>query len=377
MKNSKKALAALLAGTVAAGVVGGLVGCAPDDRFDVSIFAYKYDDSYIATVREALSTRFEVHKDDINFTIYNGEGNQATQSTQIDAAIQRGTDLLVINAVDFQSAGEALADKAKAANLPAIFFNREVSDNAVNKADNFCFIGTDPDAPGYMIGEMVSDMIKTDTDFQRYDRNGNGKIDYLMLRAEPGNAEADGRTLYSVTEADRLLNANTSLTSADKTTTQDITTSNTAVNLKVLNRLAADENAEWQTSMANTKVSAWLSSYENDVDMIIANNDDMALGAISALNTKGYNTANSKTQNPTKFIPVFGVDALATAVTAINDGKMQGTVKQDGDAMAKAIVEVSLNIKNGKSSGNALLDGTDYTWDGNVRKIRIPYSKVS
>ena len=70
---------------------------------------------------------------------------------------------------------------------------------------------------------------------------------------------------------------------------------------------------------------------------------------------------------------MYGVDALSTALDAIRNGKMEGTVKQDGDAMATAIVKIAMNLKGGK----AFLDGTDYKFENNVRKLRIPYSPVT
>ncbi len=362
MKIAKRIVVCLLALALCSGALLAFAGCGKNEKFRIAVFAYKYDDSYIATVRDALKTKFEAYADEVEVTFYNGENNQQNQSTQIDTAITKGVDLLLINAVDFQASGEALAQKAKAHNIPAIFFNREISDAAVNVADNICFVGTDPNAPGYMLGEMISNMLATNELFAKYDLNGDGKIQYAMFRAEVGNAEADGRTTYSVSEANRLLAANTALTAANKTG-------------DILQRVGADQMANWDSATANQMMGS-LFRVENgvpNVEMVICNNDDMALGVISALNAAGYNNAGSRTDDSKPYIPVFGVDALATAMDAITNGKMQGTVKQDGNAMAEAIVKISMNIKDGK----AFLDGTDYAFEATVRKLRIPYSPVT
>ncbi len=331
------------------------------EKYRIAVFAYKYDDSYISTVRSALEKEFKKHGNEVEVTFYNGENNQQTQSTQIDTALTRGVDLLLINAVDFQASGEALAQKAADRKIPVIFFNREVTDKAVSLADNICFVGTDPDAPGYMMGEMVAEMLSTDEAFRKYDKNGDGKIQYAMFRAEVGNAEADGRTNYSVSEANRLLKENTALTAANK-------------NGNVLIRVGSDQLANWDSATANNMMSSLFRTEGGvpNIELVLCNNDDMALGVISALESKGYNTAGSRTDASKPYIPVFGVDALSTAMDAIGAGKMEGTVKQDGEAMAKAIVSIAMNLKDGKD----FLEGTEYAFDKNTRKLRIPYSSV-
>lgn len=355
MKINKKIIAFFVVTLLALGLVLTLCSCG-QKKYEIGVFAYRYDDSYITTVRTALQEKFAKHKGDLKVTFYNGEGIQATQTAQIEAAITAGTDLFVVNVVDNQSdAGVDIARKINDAGRRAVFFNREITNNALEVNGEFVYIGTDPNKPGYMIGELISDMIADKAEFDRYDRNGNGKLDYVMLRAEPGNPEADGRSRYSVEEANRLLKEKLGLST------------------NPLLIVGKEENAEWSSDKAEQKMAAFLTSNERDIDLVICNNDDMAIGAISALETKGYNKKGSRLENKTKYIPVFGVDALENAVTAINDGKMQGTIKQDGVAMAEAIVKLSLNIKNHKP----LLDGTNYKFEQGAKKLRIPYSKIA
>ena len=360
MKNLRKlrAICALLCLCLLLGAC--FIGCARQDTYRVAVFAYKFDDSYIATVRTALEKHFKDYANRMSVTFYNGENNQQTQSAQIDTAITQGVDLLIINAVDFKSAGQALAEKAHQKGVPVIFFNREVSDEAINVSENICFVGTDPDAPGYMQGEQVAALLSTNQAFAKYDLNGDGKIQYAMFRAEVGNAEADGRTKYSVEQANKLLAENAALTAADK-------------DGNVLVRVGADQPANWDSATANNMMGS-LFRVQNgvpNIELVLCNNDDMALGVISALQAKGYNTKGSREGGA--YIPVFGVDALATAMDAIKNGQMQGTVKQDGDAMARAIVAIAANVMNGKT----FLEGTDYAFEQGVRKLRIPYSPVN
>ena len=355
-----RVICALMCICILFGACACLAGCARQDTYRVAVFAYKFDDSYIATVRSALEKQFKEYADRMTVIFYNGENNQQTQSAQIDTAITQGVDLLIINAVDFKSAGQALAEKAYQKGVPVIFFNREVSDEAINVSENICFVGTDPDAPGYMQGEQVAKLLSTNEAFEKYDLNGDGKIQYAMFRAEVGNAEADGRTKYSVEQANKLLSENQGLTAADK-------------NGAVLERVGADQPANWDSATANNMMGS-LFRVQNgvpNIELVLCNNDDMALGVISALQAKGYNTQGSRESGA--YIPVFGVDALSTAMDAIQNGQMQGTVKQDGEAMAKAIVEIAANVMEGK----AFLEGTDYTFESDVRKLRIPYFPVN
>ena len=100
------------------------------------------------------------------------------------------------------------------------------------------------------------------------------------------------------------------------------------------------------------------------VELIIANNDEMALGAISALNEAGYNDGKGRT------IPVFGIDATAAAVSKINSGAMTGTVKQDGEGMADTITRIVTNLQSEK---NALYGIDEKNTVGGWR-VNIPYS---
>ena len=103
-----------------------------------------------------------------------------------------------------------------------------------------------------------------------------------------------------------------------------------------------------------------------NVELVIANNDGMAEGVINALVADGKNTGEEGAQ----VIPVVGVDATDAAIELITKGKMAATVKQDGDAMGKAIVEIALNVATGKDP----LEGTDYAFDDSGVAVRIPYA---
>ena len=113
-----------------------------------------------------------------------------------------------------------------------------------------------------------------------------------------------------------------------------------------------------------TILSAYSEASKNMVELIIANNDEMALGAIAALNEAGYNKEGGKT------IPVFGVDATDAARAKIDSGAMTGTVKQDAAGMAETIISIANNFIGGAEALNGI-DKNNII--GNWR-INIPYS---
>ena len=117
----------------------------------------------------------------------------------------------------------------------------------------------------------------------------------------------------------------------------------------------------------DTILAEYSESNGNMVEMVIANNDDMALGAISSLQTAGYNLGDGES----KVIPVFGVDATDSAKQLINEGKMTGTIKQDAEGMASTI----LNLVSSVQGGGELMDNTSsFNVDEGVAKIRVPYA---
>ena len=116
-------------------------------------------------------------------------------------------------------------------------------------------------------------------------------------------------------------------------------------------------------------LSTWQAHPE--LELVFANNDDMAIGVIAALNQSGYNTGNAG--DPA--ITVIGVDATDAAIEAIRAGRMTATVKQDGDAMGEANIRFMMNW---------LLNGTWYEGLEDMYKLNddgcsvfIPYAKIT
>ena len=337
--------------------IGTLVGCAKkDDNADVHVFYYTYSDTYISTVRASLDKALDGAG--IKYQDHDGNNNQTTQTEQVQTAITKGAKLLVVNIVTTGSddAASGIISLAKDAGIPVIFFNREVSDSIVNSYDKCVFIGTDATEAGKLQGDMIGDYVVKNYD--KIDINGDGEISYVLFMGEKGNNEAIYRTKYSVE------NANAKLLAAGKKVLKFYDPSNA-------DKYLLDRDGKWSAQAANEYMTTILSSHstanKNMVELVICNNDGMAEGAISALASAGYNTGVDGVTT----IPVFGVDATSAAQELIKNGKMAGTIKQDAEGMAGAILKCTENAMNDK----ALLDGMDdYNIDSDVAKLRIAYA---
>ncbi len=329
---------------------------------DVAVFYYTYSDTYISSVRTALDKALT--DAGIKFQNYDSNSNQTTQNEQIDTAISQGANLLIVNIVTSGSvdASQAIVDKASAAGIPVIFFNRAVeSDEEEGKVlgsyDNCAFVGTDAPEAGHMQGKMIGDYVVANYD--TVDLNGDGKISYAMFMGQLGNVEAIYRTQYGVEDANAVL------TEAGKPELEYFDASNT-------DKYQVDQEGNWSATAANNYMNTNLAQYNEDndnmIELVICNNDGMAEGVITALNDKGYNLGTEDSVT----IPVFGVDATDAAKQLIADGKMTGTIKQDAEGMAEGIAYLVKNVGAGKE---LMADTDDFNVSEKVsNKIYIPYA---
>ena len=366
----KKIMSLLLVGImmlslVACGKSGGGKG-----ELNVGVFYYTYSDTYISSVRTALDN---AHTEaGIKIQNYDGNSNQTTQNEQIDTAIAQGTNLLIVNIVTSGSvdASQAIVDKASAAGIPVIFFNRAVeSDEDEGKVlgsyDKCAFVGTDAPEAGHMQGKMVGQYV-VDT-FDAIDLNGDGKISYAMFMGQLGNVEAIYRTQYGVEDADAVI------TAAGKPALEYFDASNAS-------KYQVDLGGAWSAQAAldymNTNLSQYNEANSNMIELIICYNDNMAEGAISALEAAGYNTGAEGATT----IPVFGVAATDAAKELLAAGKMTGTVKQDAEGMAVAIASVVKAAGEGAAMADAIAAtaGTNAEMysiaDGIANKLFVAYA---
>ncbi|MBC5631122.1 galactose ABC transporter substrate-binding protein [Clostridium sp. NSJ-6] len=300
----------------------------------VGVCLYKFDDTYISTVRQNLTKIQEENKGKVEFEFFDGKGDQSVQNDMIDTLLQKNYDLLMVNLVDI-GAGQTVVDKIKTSGVPVVLFNREPSVDVIKSYEDAVFVGTNASEAGVMQGKILSDLWNANKD--AIDKNKDGVMQYVMFQGEPDNPEAVARTKYSVE------------------TIEEASIKTEKLELQPCN---------WQQDLAQTTMEAWLANHGDKIEVVIANNDGMALGAVAALQNQGYNKGDES-----KFIPVVGVDAVDAAKDYIEKGYMTGSVLQDAEGMAKALYEIGMNLAQDKSA----IDGTSYEFDDTGVSVRIPY----
>lgn len=315
---TKSLLAAAVTATIS-------VSAQAADRIGVTI--YKYDDNFMSIMRKALEQTAE-EQGSLELLMNDSQNNQSMQNDQVDIMLAKGVKGLAINLVD-PAAGGTIISKAKNAGIPVVFFNKDPGQAAIDSYDKAYFVGTDPVQSGVIQGELITKSWKENPE---WDLNGDGKIQYALLKGEPGHPDAEARTEWVI---------------------------------KTLNEKGIDTDelyldaALWDTAKAKDMAQAWLSGPNADkIEMIIANNDAMAMGANEA----------AKAQD--RKLPIFGVDALPEALQLIKRGELTGTVLNDALGQAEAIYDITANLAAGKDP----VDGTDYELDNGY--LRVPYVGV-
>lgn len=293
---------------------------------------YKYDDNFMSYVRRAMETSAEGK---VELMLNDSQNDQAKQIEQVDTLIAKGAKALAINLVDPLSA-QTIVDKASAKNIPVIFFNKEPDAAVLAGYDKAYYVGTTSSESGVIQGELIAKAWEANK--EAYDKNKDGKLQYVLLKGEPGHPDAEARTSFAID-----------------------TIKSKGIDVEEL----ALDTAMWDATKATEKMDAWIAKYDEKIEFVIANNDGMALGAIASLEKAGYFTGD-------KFVPVVGVDAIPEALEMIENGKMIGTVLNDATNQGAATVELATNAANGKD----VLEGTSWTLD-DKKAVRVPYIEVT
>ena len=334
----------------------------------VGVFYYTFADTYISSVRTALDAQLDSLG--VAYQNFDGNNNQTTQNEQIQTALTDGYNLLIVNMVTSGSPDVANEIISMANGTPVIFFNRAIEADGnegtvLNANATISFIGTDAPEAGHLQGKMVGEYLLANWD--TVDLNGDGKISYAMFKGDEANVEAIYRTQFGVEDADAVL------TAAGKPALEYFDASNAS-------KYQVDLGGAWSAQAAldymNTNLSQYNEANGNMIELIICNNDNMAEGAISALEAAGYNTGAEGATT----IPVFGVDATDAAKELIAAGKMTGTVKQDAEGMAVAIASVVKAAGEGTAMADAVAAtaGTNAEMysiaDGIANKLFVAYA---
>ena len=303
-----------LAASIAVAADMPTIGCA----------IYKFDDTFMTGVRNAI---LKTSEGKAKVDMVDSQNSQATQNDKVDLFITKKVKALAINPVDRAAAG-VIVQKAKAAGIPVVFFNREPFKDDMAKFDKAYYVGAIAEQSGTMEGKLAVDYWKAHPEA---DLNKDGVMQYVMLKGEPGHQDAELRTKFSIKAVEDA-------------------------GIKV--QKVAEDTGMWDRVKGQEKMAAFMAAHK-DIEFVFANNDDMALGAIEALKAAGYFKAG-------KFMPVVGVDATAPALQALKDGTLLGTVLNDAKNQGAATAKLSMVLAEGKPVSKATVgydikDGK-YVW---------------
>jgi methyl-galactoside transport system substrate-binding protein len=308
------AAAAVLAAGIAVAADLPTIGCA----------IYKFDDTFMTGVRNAI---LKTAEGKAKVDMVDSQNAQATQNDKVDLFITKKVKALAINPVDRAAAG-VIVQKAKAAGIPVVFFNREPFKDDMAKYDKAYYVGAIAEQSGTMEGKLAVDYWKANP---AADLNKDGVMQYVMLKGEPGHQDAELRTKFSIKAVEDA-------------------------GIKV--QKVAEDTGMWDRVKGQEKMAAFLAAHK-DIEIVFANNDDMALGAIEALKAAGYFKDG-------KFMPVVGVDATAPALQALKDGTLLGTVLNDAKNQGGATANLAMVLAKGEKPSKAnvgyeIKDGK-YVW---------------
>lgn len=267
----------------------------------VGVCIYKFDDNFMTLYRTYLQEVLEAAGAEVS--TMDGKNDQTEQANQIDNFITQGVDVLIINLVQ-SSAAEQIADKCAAANIPAVFINREPEkteqDRWSSDGIKAAYVGADASQSGTFQGELILDTEN------KGDINGDGKISYVMVQGDPENIDAQLRTEYSVKA---LTDAGIEVVELDK------------------------QRGDWDQTKGQEITANALTANGDDVEVVFCNNDAMALGAAQAITAAGRTVGED--------IYLVGVDALTDALEKVIAGEMTGTVFNDHIGQAEEAAKVA------------------------------------
>ncbi len=314
------------------------VGTGTDVEFDdstlkVAVMMYRYDDQFMQTMMSAMEDEVDRIKEegkvDIVFEFVDGKNQQDIQFDQLQQFIENDYDALCVNLVDRSEASKVIAS-AKEANIPIVFFNRQPVQEDMARWNRIYYVGTKGEQAGEIQGQIISDYMAENP---QADKNEDGIIQYVMLQGQVGHQDAILRSQGSI--------------------------SSTESSGIVLEELAKD-TANWQREEAKDKMANWLEIFGDEIELVISNNDAMAIGAIDAMKVSGMD-----------IIPTVGVDAIAVAVKAVKERDMIGTVLNDGTKQGQGIIQIAYYLARDVDPNDHMdaIDVGKYLW--------VPYQRLS
>ena len=257
--------------------------------------------------------------------------------------LAKGASVVAVSVCDVIAAPTLIQKCKDAGNVPIIFFNKEITDyDVINSYENaYQVTSTGGDYGASIQAQMVIDYWK---EHPEMDKNGDGKLQLVYLMGDPGHTASQPRCDYL------------------KSTIEDA-----GIEIDLL----AEDTGMWVTATAKEKMDAWVSKYGDEIECCVAGNDAMALGALSAVEAAGFNTDGEESS---KYIPIYGIDALPEILSKIESGEITGSVLQDAKTQGQTIVKMAENLTSGKDAVDGI-EGVET--EEEAKAVRVPYQAIT
>jgi inositol transport system substrate-binding protein len=297
---------------VAAGAVAVMSQASGSKTVGVSMAAF--DDNFLTVLRNGM-TEYAGTKEGLELSVEDAANDVGKQLNQIENFVAAGVDAIIVNAVD-TSATQAMTDAAAAAGIPLVYVNRQPI-NIDSLPDNQAFVASNEVDSGTLQTQEVCRLLK---------EQGKTEANILVMQGELSNQAAVQRT-------------------AD---IHDVIATPDCAFMKVVE----EQTGNWQRQQGADLMTNWITA-GIEFDALIANNDEMAIGAIQSLKSSGVSMDD---------VIVAGIDATQDALAAMDAGDLDVTVFQNAAGQGKGALDAALALASG--------DAVD-------QKVWIPFELVT
>lgn len=267
---------------------------------NVGVSMAVFDDNFLTVLRNGMLDHAAA-LDDVTLQIEDAQNDVGRQLSQVENFIASGVDALVINPVD-TDATVAMSAAANAAGIPLVFVNRQPV-NVDTLAENQAFVGSDEVESGTLETQEVCDLLKA---------QGKTEARVVVMMGELSHQAARQRTQDV----------------HDVVATEDC----------AFIQIAEEQTANWSRTLGTDLMSNWMSAGVQ-FDAVIANNDEMAIGAIQAMKAAGVSMDD---------VIVAGIDATQDGLAAMQAGDLDVTVFQNASGQGVGALDAALALVAGE-----------------------------
>jgi inositol transport system substrate-binding protein len=260
-----------------------------------------FDDNFLTVLRNGIQKQAD--EQGLKVQIEDAQNDVAKQLDQINNFIASGVDAIIVNPVD-TSATQAMSDAAAAANIPLVYVNRQPI-NVDTLPDNQAFVASN---------ESESSRQGFIEQCNQWKAAGKDEVSVYVMQGELSNQAAVQRT---------------------QNYTDVINEGLCAVKVNVIDQ----QTANWSRDQAQSLMTNWLST-GTAFDGVLANNDEMALGAIQAMKAAGIDMGS---------VIVSGVDATQDALASMQAGELDITVFQNAAAQGGGALDAAVKLSKGEA----------------------------